>query len=433
MSLLGFLQAVNEDNTIFDKRDLVHGLSQDTRRAVDLITYDDKTLPVGSVTFKVHKYPGDVDIFEKVDICCTQETAIKKFASFFKDLVNQLDTQSTSPANFPIFWGDMKCGIDYKLEVLESDTIESYIERTREYLSEEDINDIKNHDEWKSFVRKFYILRWSPEEISLGKKKLKSGGTISLEECITHNAVLKLDLWATVNGNYTEVTNFYLVSWNDGSNKYVLNPDSLGDRKQSLLDDIKNFSSYSHWKPLKLAKRMWNLSIFEKNWSRAAKLAPLFSTGVASLSQIEGEIEVIRFILDKYGKDKSCPYDKFIEQVTRFKRRLNDINDIDDSVLLPQKLYRMIDTIVDLIKYPSANTIDIQKLIEHLQKLEDTIHDIITVETNVWIKEALDIEKPPEPPKPVYVMIGDEKVEIKNNPYLQNLIKRQLAKGNIFQ
>ena len=40
-----------------------------------------------------------------------------------------------------------------------------------------------------------------------------------------------------------------------------------------------------------------------KNEHQNIKIEPLFSTGIASLSQIEGQIEVLYFIIDKYSSN----------------------------------------------------------------------------------------------------------------------------------
>ena len=44
--------------------------TKDTLEYIHLITIDPDAIPVGSQKFKVHKYPGDIDIFENVEVCC---------------------------------------------------------------------------------------------------------------------------------------------------------------------------------------------------------------------------------------------------------------------------------------------------------------------------------------------------------------------------
>lgn len=43
------------------------------------------------------------------------------------------------------------------------------------------------------------------------------------------------------------------------------------------------------------------------------------------------------------------PLEKLREQTYRFKRRINDLNDIDENILKPEELFELIDYIADIM------------------------------------------------------------------------------------
>ena len=376
-------------------RDLKNGLSNDSEMIIKLITYYNDTKPVGSFKYTAHKYPGDIDIFEIVQECCNYKELATNFIHFLESIIYTIKNKQDEMS--PIYWGEFKAGLDITFKPTENDYIETYIYRNSKYLNIKDISDIYNSSDWKEFVKKFYIVRWSEEDIVNGYKKLKSGKKMSLIDALRFDTIIKLDLWATVNNNYTEITNFFILKWDDGNNINIVNPSTIGDREESLMKDIKEYSSDKKWKPLKLAKRLWILYKLKNETSKYKKIEPLFSTGIASLSQIEGEIEVLHFIIDKYSSN-SINIQLFINQISRFKRRINDIDDINfskenwcnKSTNCSKKiLYSKCDNIVTLLKNRDR---DDKLIIKKLKELEEIIHNIITIYSTIWIKK-IGIEK----------------------------------------
>lgn len=276
----------------------MEGFSRDTKDAIQLATFSDSTLPVGSFKYKVHRYPGDVDIFEPVKLCCTKESAINSIVGQLKHIAQSVINSRT------IFWGDFKAGLDMEYE--------------------------PDHPN--------YIVRWTAEEISAGSKRLMSGNTLTLAEAIVHKTIIKLDLWAPVNGNYTEVTNFFLFVWTDGKgNDEVLNA-PLGDRLESLDNDIRKYSSPAHWKPLKLSKRLWNKALLLRDENMTRSLYPLFSSGAAIANQVTGECETLAMMFRKINPEK-LPLSKINTQIDLFKKRLDDIVEFE----IDKSVYALID------------------------------------------------------------------------------------------
>lgn len=319
---------------IYRQRNML-GLSQDTQDIINLITFSDSTEPVGSFKYKVHRYPGDIDIFEPVKICCTREKALNEISRELKDIANKVQKSKT------IFWGDFKAGLDMKFQPEDRDN---------------------------------YIVRWTADEIIAGKKRIASGKTLTLEEAITHKTIIKLDLWAPVNGNYTEITNFFLFVWTDGNgNDEVLNA-PLEDRLISLQHDIEKYSSKEHWKPLKLAKRLWNKALFQKDRSMTQKLYPLFSSGAAIVNQVAGECETLAFMYRKLS-DSALPKEKLERQVNGFKRRINDVAEFEIS----SNIY----TRIKQINAAKSNT----KKADLLENLQNDLETLVSAYTGKWLKK----------------------------------------------
>jgi len=330
-----FLYGITEPDTkkkkapvdIYRKRDM-HGLSIDTQDIIKLITFSDSIGPVGSFKYKAHKYPGDIDIFEPVKICCTKETATRKIVAELQQIARKVKQSKT------VFWGDFKAGLDLILKPQIEQSIEAYTQRTG-------IAPDKEH--YPESAREHYIVRWTEDDVLHGSKKLQSGTVLSLEEAITHDTVIKLDLWAPVEGNYTEVTNFFLfVMQNKDGVEQVLNA-QLGDRLESLNHDIKKYGSKEHWNPLKLAKRLWNRALYIKDRQLTDRLYPLFSSGAAQLNQVAGESETLRLMFRDLTSDELANVrQKLLNQISGFKRRINDVNDIDLGDK-EEEMYRLLD------------------------------------------------------------------------------------------
>jgi len=281
--------AQNDKDIVIYRQRNMEGLNQDTVDAIRLITFSDNTDPVGSFKYKIHRYPGDVDIFEPVKICCTKDKAIATISTELQRIAQKVKNHKT------VYWGDFKAGMDLAFKPQESETFEHY--RSRINISKTELDNLR--DDFPESTRSLYIIRWTADDVIKGFKILKSKKKLTLQEAITHDSVVKLDLWAPINGNYTEVTNLFLFIWveADGT-EHVLNA-KLADRLESLNKDIAKYSNIDHYNPLKLAKRMWIKALLLNN-SRITKiLAPLFASGAAQLNQIIGESETIRAMFQK--------------------------------------------------------------------------------------------------------------------------------------
>lgn len=319
-------------------------------------------LPVGSQKYKVHKYPGDIDLFEAVQECCSLKSSSVKIAQRIQKIAKQIQQTPN------VYWGDFKAGLDmrfwidigYKEDKLSQSSEynprairsslgklydnkllseEEYTNIIRLVKSEPDLMSDEDRETLYDSLRKLYVLRWSVDDVINGYLNHR-GKKIVLEDALTQPSIVKLDIWACPNGRYTEITNFFMLSYLDEQGKQHPVNIELDDRVDMLLRDIRKYSSKQHRKSLKYAKRLWLLSDLKRSTDIAKRLYPLFSSNAALLNQITSEIETLMLMTEKL---ETLPIPIIIRQVDEFKGRMNSIIDISFD---EPRVYRLIDDIV---------------------------------------------------------------------------------------
>jgi hypothetical protein len=172
------------------------------------------------------------------------------------------------------------------------------------------------------FLRRFVFLDWSEKEILKGRKKLRAGKRIYLDQALVDKSLVKLDVWAEIpypdmkGKRYIEVTNWIVMQVEVEGEVETLSI-IQEDRIKSLKADIFKLAGKD---PLKMSKRYWNylLELEELKLSKAArnkveselvKLAPLFSSYIAFLNSVATDIELsgrmlsLKLITRKYYLD----------------------------------------------------------------------------------------------------------------------------------
>lgn len=370
---LNFLASNNNDtcNLASDvlKIRTLDGLTEETRALIELVTLQNDVFPVGSFKYKAHRYPGDIDIFEPVKACCDKETASKSIANKIQTMAKEIQIKPK------VYLGDFKAGLDerYTINFLENsrDILENL--RDNNLLSEKDFTEaitIANLDDLQEFMRKFRIVRWNLEELITGFKILPGDVQLTLSEALTHKSVVKIDLWAPLNGNYNEITNFFLIIMIDEDGKEIVLNEELGDRLVNLNHDIVKYSSKKNKNSLKLAKRLWNRALFLKDKEMPKLLYPLFQSGCNSLNQIAGESEVVRMMIQKL---LNPPIEELLLQIDGFRRRITDVFDVDFE---PQPMFNVIKNILN----SRINIID------GLLELESMLKKVVEKHASNWIK-----------------------------------------------
>lgn len=322
------------------------GLSRSAKRAIDLVTLQSNEQPVGSFKYRSHPYPADIDVFEKTDTCCSVDRIgdglYAEFQAMFADIKKD-----------PLaFVGDFKAGeLDTSMEAgkynLKTDKYDNYypstIQKEARRMYEKKVIDkktfdrileitsrkltTKTHIELDSIIRKIVPLRWTLPELMAGKKKDALGKIRWLQEELASGTMVKIDIWYPVDGNYTEITNVFLIETEVDGKTYVLT-NSMNDYVDELRYDVWKYTRPETYNPLKAAKRTWLLLMLLGKNKEAAALLPLFGSGAASLNQIKDEMEVLSLLQKR--PTTSVVQDIVWNQTDQFKSRINEINDLKD-------------------------------------------------------------------------------------------------------
>lgn len=379
------------------------GLSRETNDIIDLVTVDPETFPVGSFKYRAHRYPGDIDIFEKVRGCCTADKAKKKIAKELQTVAKRIaDARKRG-----VFLGDFKAGLDNRFKInigeIEGNKVVGYDSKSvkeqlkglykKGLLTDKEYGNLADlapdgkitPSEWESLnseLRKFYIVRWDLDELIDGVKILPGKHMIRLEDAITDDSIVKLDIWAPLKGKYNEITNFFLiVLQNPDGSETVLNAE-LGDRTKQLDKDIRKYSSPEHRNSLKLAKRLWNKALTTKDVELYDALYPLFDSDATMLSQISSEIEVISNILEGLPI-KDIPIKTLIKQIDGFKERITNTLEIQFNT---KPLIKIIN---DILSYYEDNqtTWDPLVIVHYLEDLDAKIKKPVEDYSRNYLKQ----------------------------------------------
>ena len=354
------------------KKRTYDGLTKETQDLINLVTLDKNIFPVGSFKYKAHRYPSDIDIFEPIKACCDKESASQAIANKISAMAKKI--QSTSD----VYLGDFKAGLDDRYNINNIQELDKLLKEELITKKEYDMaKKQKTPEDLQEYMRQFRIVRWTLPELIQGYKILPKGIKLTLADALTDKTIVKIDLWSSLNGNYNETTNFFLIIMKDKQgNETVLN-EELGDRLYSLNHDIIKYGSGKNKNSLKFAKRLWNRALFLNDKSMLYKLYPLFQSGANSLNQIAGEAEVIRMMVNKLDNP---PIEKLLNQIDGFKRRITDVFDIDFNA---QPMYDVIDKIL-------SGKIDI---IKGLENLESMLKKAVEEYSNEYIKCKLSNSK----------------------------------------
>ena len=388
-----------------------NSFSKRTKNLINLVTAKNDINPVGSQKFKVHRYPGDIDLFEPVKYCCNFEDAMKFIVRDIKKIATQLKKKKNT------YLGDFKAGIDsrYQLsigsisktnKVLNYDTkiiikelnnLEDLKLLTKkqkeEILKELPSNSRINSKLWykfDKFYRKYYVIRWELDEIIKGKKQIgfnKGIKELTLREALTHDSIVKIDIWALVNERYIEITNFFLLAYKDKKDKETVINMEMSNYYESLIKDIKHY--FEVGKYMKASKRAWALGTNILDNKLLLKLYPLYTSSIGMLYQLSAEIETLIMIFESVDVS-NLPLDKIINQIDDFKMRITMIFDLD---LNETKMFALIEEILNDYE-KNKNKMKIEMTISNLKILMNDVDDIVENETLKFLKKA-KLEKLP--------------------------------------
>lgn len=289
---------------------------------------EDFAQPFGSFTYRFQRFPGDIDGMEEVGLCCDEKDASEQYVKVIQKIVSDiLDKRSH-------YYSEIKAGInpifDFSVGDLVNGTyhINPMLKRiTQQYfkdgfispeestillhiyanIDKQPVENSNYYDIVEGIFRKYRVLRWKPEEILNGKKKLENGKNIFLVDAIQMNTMTKIDEVAFINGSFVEITNNWHLAWVDNEGGYHIFNKNAG-KPENLLDEIeKLYFSNTFYSPFKMIKRIYSYSRYmyinthQDKWKRYIDLLiPLLTGDVSAAYQIKSELDTLVLVLKLY-------------------------------------------------------------------------------------------------------------------------------------
>lgn len=390
-------------------RDLIQNMKMIT------FFHEGLAVPFGSYIYKMQKYPGDVDLLEEFEDCCSPDKVIRKFIKSLLRVVKDIKSSKLH------YFSEFKAGIDHiydidigKLEngiyyinpLLKEISINLY---KKKFLDKNEIVDIlkiinrgiftgDGYDIIFNIYRNRRILRWSVKEIEDGYKMLH-GKKKKLYDALFDETHVKIDVLLLYNNRFIEMTNFVGLAYED-ENKEIhfinINLEKIHNIPITLPPEIEKlyFSNY-YYSPFKMTKRIYSLSRNKQDENTLWKIIPLITGDVSLLYQIRSEIDVLLLILEKV---KVPPIKTINKQLDEMKSRITFILEIND--------YRQI-IIFSLIN-KAIDTKSIKNKIELLEKLNNSYFKPDINRLTIEYLETVGFNPPPHyllPPEMSYAEI----------------------------
>lgn len=399
----------------FDQKplDSIRGIVQD-KLSMILFNKNDraKYKLVGSSAYRLNKYYGDLDILEEI-IDGDTRTLVRNVIKNLRRVVSNIKKKRSN------YLTDFKVGIDNRYAVpiiiskksssngvviknagnvaynVESLTQKKLIpsdisKQILNILSVPDAVTITDYYFMKNYFRKASTIRWTYNEIMSGIKKLPQGGSISLEDAIKQQTLIKLDYVTTLGDRFIEVTNFLVLGVVKGNEVISFNmPEETLLHELRLDIDKFLFTDYLY-DPFKAVKRMFNVSrILWKNDQDTDQveeymdklIAKLLKSDVSFLSKLKSGLAPMSLLIEKgYA----------IPKVT-FKKHLDLISfDIPNCSLLTTSDIDTINNMLDKI-YAALSTKGTSKTVKNkvmnlIDKLDDYMQKNINYFTASYIR-----------------------------------------------
>ena len=319
------------------KKKLISSFTIPVNRAIHLITFNHDTEPVGSFAYKL-LYPGDIDMREEIVECCSENDAVKKISIKIRNMIKNI------------------------------------IEQPGYYLAD-----------FKAGLYKGIPLRWNSAEIILGYK-IVEGNVILFENALKDDTIVKIDIWAPINGRYVELSNFMILIVQDqNGNQYLLNGEQP-DYIMSVKKDVVHYFSTEGNNAFKAIKRMMLLAKAYNDNVMLGKILPLINSGAGSLYQVVSDMNTISEMVVKLGN--ASPYEFLFKEIDEFKSRLSFIFEFNFD---EQLVYNSIDNIVRSKMIGERLVMTLDKINEYLLNILNQVSFKYAINNNIY------------PPPPNYI------------------------------
>lgn len=347
----------------------------------------------GSYNIRIQKYPSDIDLYEIFKGKNTIDQLYNKFYKLIVKVINHLNSIKST------YISEFKAGLDLRYSDVQvhhigklcnniwtiydkNKTSNNIIQLYYNNLIEENdyytlISIIKkknlngnDFDIFNFIVREYYIIRWTNNDLIKRYKILKNNFKMKLLDAIKFKTDIKIDTITLIDNKYIEMTNWFLLIFENNGNDIVLNNDQLvvNDLNQFITSGLKKeidklFFSKLYFNPFKGIKRIWALSRLNKDTDTLETLRPIISGNISYLYQINGDLKTILTLIKQFNLGKLV---SIHDQLDNVKIKLNR------SDLLNTNQINQFNNLIDDINKSKKNN-----KIKLLDKLTDNIKSII--------------------------------------------------------
>jgi hypothetical protein len=336
-----------------------------------------KSKILGSYTFRMAQFPGDIDIREEVTSCCSNNDVANKFYKGILKVIDDIELDNNS------FFMELKAGLDERFLI---DPTSPHFEIMINNLNHDGLltddfatnillaYQLHDYDLVVDILRKFNTLRWSINEIKQGYKTLPGNKIKQFTDAITEFSPVNIEIIKFINGRFVEASVFYaIIKIDENGNKYVLNlpQESLDNFNDFFVRELNNsinkmLHSKSNFNPFKILKRMWSLAKFTNDLDKLKLLYPILSSNLSRLYQLKGDFATIIKYLSKYGTLNM----KLIKnELSEMKDRISYVLELDNDFLI------MFNNLIDNI----ITKVDIDAIIDDIFYIEDILKELINV------------------------------------------------------
>jgi hypothetical protein len=345
----------------------------------------DNSIPIGTYSYAYTMYPSDYDVFENVTKGHNTDEVVNFFEKSLKHMVQKIMSRQ-------YYWIlEVKVGIDnrYNFKITDDDAmIRINCLKKNGLLLDEDIEIFQQNDQELSdeLLRKYAVLRWTPQEILNGVKLLPGNKSISLNDAIRAKSQINIEIIALINNKFTDLSNFFVLSYTDKlGNPHAVNisEDSITDFTKFFKDNLKSnikklyYSKHNH-DYYKIIKRYWSYGKFAKDKQLIHKLLPIVNSIIALAGQKRSELKTL-INLVKHTNLQGVPMDVFHNQIQNLKASLSSLVDMG---------YDIIDAInydLDIITNDNATPTEI---INILDNVKETLNRYVSKNTLAYLKKV---------------------------------------------
>ena len=260
---------------------------------------------MGSAAIRSQQYAGDYDCQNQVNL-----TSFDTCAKDIQDVIKRIredcyitDFKIGEVPEWDVVKGSLREGkLDFKLleslsalDKLKADKIIS----EAEYKGAERM--LRNVDSQLTFIEakkgiRFHVLRWKPLEILEGEKTAR-GYRITLEDALATGGMVKLDLIASIQTQFSEFSMIYNLFLGQRYRSREITPHlSRAEIQEALKQDI---IYYNHRSPFKALKRSFSLAKMLHKTKDLEKLLPILNSDLGRLYQIVGDLDSLHTLLEQ--------------------------------------------------------------------------------------------------------------------------------------